>query len=109
MNRQDIINWINDLKKQESQHYSELDSKDCGELGELLYSLMTEIEHLTISEFNQERINRWIELTKLMDAADGHTRCPLCKEQMIGCDCVRNLAQDILESKFIRSIRKSNG
>lgn len=102
MNRTDIICWIDQLKKMEDKHCPELDHKDCGEIAELLYCLMKEVEHLKISDFNQERINRWIELTKIQEEADDNTKCPLCKEQMIGCDCVTNMAQDILESKFIR-------
>ena len=106
MNRQDIIiYWIDELKKMEDKHCPEVDHKDCGEIAELLFSLMKEVEHLTISAFNQERINKWIELTKIQEEADDNTKCPLCKEQMIGCDCVVNMAQDILKSKFIRSLR----
>ena len=105
MNRQDIIYWIDELKKMEDKHCPEVDHKDCGEIAELLFSLMKEVEHLTISAFNQERINKWIELTKIQEEADDNTKCPLCKEQMIGCDCVVNMAQDILKSKFIRSLQ----
>lgn len=61
----------------------------------------------TISKFNQERIEHWKRLTVILYEADDNTRCPVCKEQMIACDCVQKLAQDILESLFYRVIKLS--
>ena len=57
-----------------------------------------------ISKFNQDRINKWKELTKLWHEADDNTRCPVCKEQFIACGCVVEMAQDIMESVFYRKV-----
>lgn len=59
----------------------------------------------TISDFNKKRIDKWKALTDIMYDADDDTTCPVCKEQMISCDCVEKLAQDILESLFYRKLK----
>jgi len=71
---------------------------------------MDDEKRLGISEFNKKRIEEWKKLTALMHNVDKHTKCPICdKEQMIGCICVQDMAQDILESIFYRKVQTKKG
>lgn len=101
MDSDDAIYLINKLvgySKNNDFSYIELDKKELDEIIRVITELLKEIENNKFSEFNMSRINKWSELTNILNNADDNTICPICHDQIIGCDCVTDLAQDILES-----------
>ena len=67
--------------------------------------MVEKLDRTKVSKFNSERIEKWRELTRIKYKADDNTKCPICKDQIISCNCVSNLAQDILESLFYRKVK----
>jgi len=101
------VNRINDILtkwKNNWKPYDELD-EETKKLDRIwAVKVMRIVEPFKLSEFNLGRVQVWLKYTEILKEADDNTICPLCKKQMIGCDCVQNMAQDILESKFVRKI-----
>jgi peptide subunit release factor 1 (eRF1) len=99
------INSLDELRKWLHEEWG-MDQPDSSDITNSVATLMKTVKTIdTISTFNKEQIEEWKKLTEEMDKKGDTAKCPKCKEPMIFCGCMEQLAQEIMESLFYRELK----